>query len=96
MAKKEPEFSDILCTGIRPEMRDRLNHFKRDRCSGFFRVPTSEIVRYLLDASLTWHGYPSAQAQAQAPQPQPQPTVVPPPFPSPFQASINGAPQHGR
>jgi hypothetical protein len=63
VAKKEPEFSDILCTGIRPEMRERLNRLNRDKCAGF--APTSELVRHLLDVSLTWYGYPSPQAQAQ-------------------------------
>src|SRR6516164_1329421 len=63
VAKKEPEFSDILRTGIRPEMRDRLNRLNRDKCAGF--APTSELVRHLLDAALTWYGYPSPQAQAQ-------------------------------
>ena len=95
VAKKDPEFSDILCTGIRPEMRERLNRLNRDKCAGF--APTSELVRHLLDAALTWYGYPSPQAQAQAPQPQPQPqSFAPPPFPSPFQAPTNGAQQHDR
>ena len=91
MAKKEPEFSDILCTGIRPEMRERLNKLNRDKCSGF--APTSELVRYLLDTALTWYGYPSPQAQGQ-PQVQPQP----PPFPqmqSPF-GPLNGVSANGR
>jgi hypothetical protein len=78
VAKKQPEFSDILCTGIRPEMRERLNRLNRDKCSGF--APTSELVRHLLDVALNWYGYPSPQAQPAQPQPQ----AMPPPFPAPF------------
>jgi hypothetical protein len=85
---KEPEFDDLLHVGIRPEMRERLDRFKRDKCSNFFRVPTSEIVRYLLDASLTRHGYPSPQAQAQ-PQAQPFPQMQSP-FQAPMGVAANG------
>jgi hypothetical protein len=94
VAKKEPEFSDILCTGIRPEMRDRLNRLNRDKCAGF--APTSELVRHLLDAALTWYGYPSPQAQAQGQFAPPLPPTQPQPAPSPFAQAPDRVAANGR
>ena len=94
MAKKDPEFSDILCTGIRPEMRERLNRLNRDKCAGF--APTSELVRHLLDVSLTWYGYPSPQAQAQGQFAPPLPPTQAQQSPFAQAPPMNGVVANGR
>jgi hypothetical protein len=44
VAKKELEFSDILCAGIRPEMRERLNRLNRDNALASRRPASLSVI----------------------------------------------------
>jgi hypothetical protein len=72
--QKEQIYSDALCLNIKPEMRARLNRYIAERCGRYAK--TAPVVRDLLNASLTYFGYP----EAQEPPAQPQPASMPSPF----------------
>jgi hypothetical protein len=75
---REPEFPDLLSVAIRAETRARL-----DQMRGL--VPTSIMVRRILDDWFVQRGYPPLEA----PLPQYAPQASP--MPSPF-APMNGTP----
>ena len=79
---KEQIFSDALCLNITPEMRSRLNKYIAERCGRY--AQTAPVVRDLLNASLTYFGYPEAQ------QPQPPAPMQSPFAQEPMKAAANG------